>query len=288
MTQPTSIATVLQAISPAEAPSPNKSCNSSLTTTRTSPTSPAIIDLLTRWGDDPARLLREFNPGLQASYCRDLRKVFTGTAPKLGHLEQAYGRKTPAAWLAIQLADLAEWAGCRQKLRPEQLDELATMMLRDCGHWNMAEVMLFCQRFKRGQYGKFYGAVDPMVVMQAVHEFANERNIAVEQYRRQAETQAKAEQERAYELEVQRLRQRYAARVPGAGTDAAPIDFVQYRFLELDSLADDDLADLINRIRQGRESLPTDILEMRNRVAAAREAAERTETPQISHFKARR
>lgn len=35
--------------------------------------------------------------------------------------------------------------------------------------------MLFFNRFKQGKYGRFYGVVDPLVIMTALQEFLRER-----------------------------------------------------------------------------------------------------------------
>lgn len=39
--------------------------------------------------------------------------------------------------------------------------------------------MLFFYRFKQGKYGRFYGVVDPLVIMTALQEFLRERNEAI-------------------------------------------------------------------------------------------------------------
>ena len=42
----------------------------------------------------------------------------------------------------------------------------------------MAEIMLFCRRFKKGSYDKFYGSVDPIAIMRGLNVFCRERNEA--------------------------------------------------------------------------------------------------------------
>lgn len=39
--------------------------------------------------------------------------------------------------------------------------------------------MLFFNRFKQGKYGRFYGTVDPLVIMTALQEFLRERSDAI-------------------------------------------------------------------------------------------------------------
>lgn len=40
---------------------------------------------------------------------------------------------------------------------------------------------MFFFNFKMGKYGKFYGAVDPMVITCALREFMDERNCRIDQ-----------------------------------------------------------------------------------------------------------
>ena len=39
--------------------------------------------------------------------------------------------------------------------------------------------MLFFSRFKQGKYGRFYGSVDPLIIMSALIDFVRERNDAI-------------------------------------------------------------------------------------------------------------
>ena len=39
--------------------------------------------------------------------------------------------------------------------------------------------MLFFSRFKQGRYGRFYGSVDPLIIMSALIDFVRERNDAI-------------------------------------------------------------------------------------------------------------
>lgn len=90
----------------------------------------------------------------------------------------AYGFGTAQEWLAYQITDLSEFSGARDKITDRQLDQIIQLITDDYGFLNMAEIMLFCRRFKRGLYDKFYGSVDPIAIMQGLNEFCRERNEA--------------------------------------------------------------------------------------------------------------
>lgn len=136
---------------------------------------------------------------MQRPYCRDLERVFLGAAPTLRTLAQAYGRQVAESWLSIQLRDLSEFSGCKDKLTIRQTDELAAVIAQTFGHFKVTELMYFLQLFKAGRYGKFYGAVDGLAITTALHAFAKERMEAVHRYRQaaeQAEREAEEEQHR--------------------------------------------------------------------------------------------
>lgn len=122
------------------------------------------------------------------------------------------------------------------------------MMLEYYGHYKLTEFMLFFQKFKKCEYGKFYGSVDPMVIMGALDTFNRERLTAYYKRESEIENARKAEEEKAYIL----IRERYRQRVPDAFTENAPIDFCQYRTLGYDTWDDEsfhnEIQDIINGI----------------------------------------
>lgn len=66
-----------------------------------------------------------------------------------------------------------------------------------------------------------------------------------------------------------RLQERYKQRIPHAFTPQAPLSFLQYRLLDLDTTPDSRLADMIDDIRARRLFVPTDagsLLKLRKRL----------------------
>lgn len=96
-------------------------------------------------------------------------------APTLWTINQAYGFGTAQEWLIYQITDLSEFSGARSKITDRQIDQVVQLITDDYGYLNMAEIMLFCRRFKSGCYDKFYGVVDPIAIMQGLSEFCKER-----------------------------------------------------------------------------------------------------------------
>lgn len=115
-----------------------------------------------------------FNPDRQVSCNDNLRSVYFGPAPCLGVVEAAYGRDVAETWLEIALFELGEFAGVKEKMSKRQIHLCAQMILRHWKYrtWNVCEFMRFFLLFKYGTFGRFYGSVDPITILQALDKFA--------------------------------------------------------------------------------------------------------------------
>lgn len=212
----------------------------------------ASIELLEK-APTPDRFLTIFNPATQVRYTASLDKVYGGNTPSLGLARQTYGANTAEVWIEIQLNELSEFAGCKGKLDNDQTEQTARMILQSYGHLTIAQLMLFFQKFKRCEYGKFYGAVDPMVIMGAIADFSHE--VASELHRRQQarEKEMIAEQDSINELE----KEAYHHRIPGAFTAEALISRPVYYILRLNERTDEQVGILVAEIQEGKKTPPT-------------------------------
>lgn len=121
------------------------------------------------------------SPEEQIGVSHDRRKCHLANYPTLGLLEQTYGANAAARWLVPQLLNLSEYCGCRGKFTKRQLAELACVIAEEFPYLKVSEFMLFFHRFKAGCYGRFYGAVDPMLITNKLRtEFIRERNAALD------------------------------------------------------------------------------------------------------------
>lgn len=122
--------------------------------------------------------LETFNPGRQKEFCTkaNIAKCYFGSAPTLTELNNAYGSKAAVSWLAPQLYNLSEYCGCKDKIKPHQMDELAHIIADKYYYLKATELMIFFYRFKQGEYGRFYGAVDPITIVASIKDFIVERN----------------------------------------------------------------------------------------------------------------
>lgn len=119
----------------------------------------------------PESLLLTFNPDTQVACVEQGNRCFTGMAPTLYEVRLTYGGPTAEMWLEIQLRDLSEFAGCREKMSEVQIENAAQTIILHFGFLKITELMVFLQQFKAGIYGKFYGVVDGLVITEALQGF---------------------------------------------------------------------------------------------------------------------
>lgn len=130
--------------------------------------------------------MEEYNPAKQWETCLDKDKCVFGDYPRLDELDAAYGRNAAATWIVPQLDSINKYAGAKYSLDSLQMMDISRIIATEF-HWlKVSDVMLFAYYFKSGKYGKVYGALDPMAIMEAFRKFAFEDRgqIQYEHYRR--------------------------------------------------------------------------------------------------------
>lgn len=132
--------------------------------------------------DEAKMFLHRYTPDKQLTICRNPTECITADYPELSVVARTYGEQMPVAWLIPQLTNLSEFCGAREKITMMQLRELAQMIANEYYYLKISELMLFFYRMKSGRYGRFYGTVDPMIIMEALRQFVGERNAMLEQY----------------------------------------------------------------------------------------------------------
>ena len=160
----------------------------------TSRVSLAVSDCIKRYktGKD---FMIQFNPSRQFAYCKNKERCFTGLAPTLHVLDNAFGDRITESWLAIQIRDLSEYAGSREKLSTEQIDQIAKTVHLAFGFLKVTELMYFFFLFKSGKFGHFYGAVDGLVITESLREFLKLRNAELDRIEREERERMKAEED---------------------------------------------------------------------------------------------
>ncbi len=206
--------------------------------------------------------MRDFPPTPEtlSRYCRteNKKRCFMGTAPTLAAVSEAYGEDPATVWIYSLIANLSEYSGVKEKADTEQADLLSQVLLDKFRPLKVTEVMYFFWQYTSGKHGVFFGAVDCMAIANRAEDFLEEREKTVNRYcleNKLAREKAEAEAE---DRKWERLSRRYRTRVPDADTDSAPLTYLQYQFLDCDTMTDGELERLVADVRAGRQSFPRD------------------------------
>lgn len=152
---------------------------------------PAPVQMAIQAYRNEDNFLAVFNPSKQVAYTRDIARAFTGNAPSLSIVAKAFGKSARDSWLDVQLTELAVFSGCKDKLNDYQIQGLIDIIAEEYGYLKVTELMYFFRQFKAGVYGKFYGAVDPMVITCALKDFCDERKTILKRIYKAAKERSK-------------------------------------------------------------------------------------------------
>lgn len=141
-----------------------------------------IADMTGRYGT-AAQFLKTFNPGLQLQVAAHLERAYLGVAPQLGVVAAGYGEQTAVVLLCLQMEDLNNFAGVKEKMPVSRQKELSGILLTEYPGLKVTEVLLFFHRVKCGRYGRFYGMVDAMFITSALLAFMEERRTEMARYK---------------------------------------------------------------------------------------------------------
>ena len=115
----------------------------------------------------------KFNPDSQITFAADERNAIMGDYSTFATLDLAYGENTSVKWLIIQINDLNKFVGSKT-MDKNQTRSLSFLLASEYKDVKFSMMQLFFYRFKRGDFGKFYGKVDPMVITCALKDFVEE------------------------------------------------------------------------------------------------------------------
>ena len=127
-------------------------------------------------------LLIDYAPNKQVIFCRDKELCYFGQSPTLAEINRDYDPLAARAFIIPQLTDIAKFSNCTNILKAEQIRECADMITVEYYYLKLSEFMLFCWKFKNGEYGQFYGSVSPMTILCSLRSFTKDRSIAIESH----------------------------------------------------------------------------------------------------------
>lgn len=125
-------------------------------------------------------------------------QAYMGRALSLTILKKGYGRDIAESWLMAQIEDLNTFCGVK-KANEMQITELSRIILSSFWYLKTSEIMLFFGMFKRGDFGHFYGEVDPIVITTALNEFLGIRLVKLRQYKEQVNKAIKLKEQQEHD-----------------------------------------------------------------------------------------
>lgn len=137
---------------------------------------------------------KTFSPSLQVVCAQNIERSFLGDAPSLALLSLTYPEDQVNTWVIAHLMDLYKFTGVKEKPSFSQVLELAVMIRTEYYYFKASELLLFFFKFKTGEYGTFYGVVDPMVIMAALIDFKAYRRQQLEIYDREIQRKRREEE----------------------------------------------------------------------------------------------
>ena len=141
------------------------------------------------------QFLTRVNPETQTAFAKNPRAAIMGDYPTLTDIRETYGPTFPTQWLMPQIVDVSLFVGVKNLDQRQQM-QLARVIATEYHYLKVTELLLFFYRFKTGRYGRFYGAVDPLIVTSALHEFIFERNEMLDKYEQEDREAREAEERR--------------------------------------------------------------------------------------------
>lgn len=143
-----------------------------------------VLDCKRRY-KDAKTFMTTFNPSNQVVYASYKDRCFTGNAPSLSVVSQSFGKDVVEGWVAIQIKDLSEFAGCKDKMLVAQIQETARIIASCFYYLKVTEIMYFFYLFKSGYYGKFFGSVDSIMITESLRRFISYRNDEIDRIEKQ-------------------------------------------------------------------------------------------------------
>ena len=146
-----------------------------------------------RYGNAEA-FLKIFTPDLQLVAATNMERAYFGTAPSLAAVVTGYGQQTAVVWICIELENINNFAGVKEKMTVGRQKELAGLFLAEYPYLKVSELLLFFHRLKCGRYGRFYGMVDALFITTALLSFIDERRMETNRLKAAADKAVSAPQ----------------------------------------------------------------------------------------------
>ena len=110
----------------------------------------------------------------------NIERSLMGDVPTIRQLLYTYEMEQLQIWMMAQLEDLNEYVGVKNKMETAQMKELGGMIIAKSNYLKASEILLFFFKLKAGDFGSFYGVVDPQKVGEYLNDFIQWRNLELD------------------------------------------------------------------------------------------------------------
>lgn len=148
---------------------------------------PSQKKYLERYGTKE-NFIKLFSPSQCSTFAMQPQKCFMGDCPTIVDMQRMYGLNITLIWIENQIRAIFEFSGAKKSTSfAEQRAFTAAVIFSNYYYYKLSELMLFFHKFKSGEYGLFYGSIDPMIITQALIKFKKERCTMIDKYTNEAE-----------------------------------------------------------------------------------------------------
>lgn len=141
--------------------------------------------------------LVEYNPSKQSEIVQS-KYAFSDDFDTIASLSRSLGNKVSSAWLFVQISDLNEFCGAKAKMSSETIKSFASIIATKYTYLTIGELMYFFFNCKAGEYGEFFGVVDPVKIGTMLKEFLKKRHDIRERIERKRNADYIKEKSKAY------------------------------------------------------------------------------------------
>ena len=110
----------------------------------------------------------------------NIERSLMGDVPTIRQLLYTYEMEQLQIWMMAQLEDLNEYVGVKNKMETAQMKELGGMIIVKSKQLKASEILLFFFKLKAGDFGSFYGVVDPQKVGEYLNAFIQWRGLELD------------------------------------------------------------------------------------------------------------
>lgn len=134
---------------------------------------------MTRYGS-LMRFKETFCPQAVGTVAKNLGRAYCGTAPTLEEVRLAFGGDADVTWLCTLLDHFIEYCG-KGCMSGTQIMGVAQRLSMK-SHLKVTEFMLFFWRLGNAEYGRIYGNIDPLYIMDGFNKFLKQRETERSEY----------------------------------------------------------------------------------------------------------